>query len=215
MLSLGSTGRIVRAWQSELDALVAREDAVAMDGIFGPLTEEATEAFQWRMHIGVDGIVGPVTWSAMVRALAGRATPECATKNLRASVGAPEAAAGSALVPLRLTNVGARSCETGGYPGVSYTTGPEGAQVGSAAVRVAVPPPRVVVLAPGQTATAMLREASPYGYSRASCRLSREAGLRVYPPNQWSALFVRAPGSVCANPADTALVVTPLRVVAP
>lgn len=39
---------------------------VTVDGIFGPKTEAAVEAFQTSDHLRVDGIVGPQTWGALV-----------------------------------------------------------------------------------------------------------------------------------------------------
>jgi len=46
--------------------LRARGQLVTVDGIFGAHTEAAVRAFQQRNHLGVDGIVGPQTWSALV-----------------------------------------------------------------------------------------------------------------------------------------------------
>ena len=37
------------------------------DGVFGPLTLAAVRAFQSRFGLAVDGIVGPLTWTALVR----------------------------------------------------------------------------------------------------------------------------------------------------
>jgi peptidoglycan hydrolase-like protein with peptidoglycan-binding domain len=37
-----------------------------MDGIFGPQTEGAVRSFQQAVGIGVDGIVGLVTWHSLV-----------------------------------------------------------------------------------------------------------------------------------------------------
>lgn len=37
-----------------------------IDGIFGPRTEAAVRGFQQALGIGVDGIVGPLTWRGLV-----------------------------------------------------------------------------------------------------------------------------------------------------
>lgn len=53
----GSKGQEVKTLQSYLNLRV--------DGIFGPLTEEAVIDFQKRNGLSQDGIVGPKTWEAM------------------------------------------------------------------------------------------------------------------------------------------------------
>ena len=62
----GSQGQGVRAVQRQLNA---RGSSLAVDGIFGPLTDTAVRAYQQRASVAVDGIVGPETWQAL---LAGR-----------------------------------------------------------------------------------------------------------------------------------------------
>jgi hypothetical protein len=70
LLQYGSTGPCVQQLQALLDQWGSRygyagfpnNAAIAQDGEFGPLTLAAVEAFQSRVGITVDGIVGPVTW---------------------------------------------------------------------------------------------------------------------------------------------------------
>jgi peptidoglycan hydrolase-like protein with peptidoglycan-binding domain len=46
--------------------LRARGHQVAVDGIFGPQTDQAVRTFQQSTSLTVDGIVGPRTWSALI-----------------------------------------------------------------------------------------------------------------------------------------------------
>jgi peptidoglycan hydrolase-like protein with peptidoglycan-binding domain len=70
----GSEGDAVRGVQEEFQFRNLSGDpskGLAVDGIFGPKTEEAVRGFQQALHadipsVVVDGIVGPVTWQALV-----------------------------------------------------------------------------------------------------------------------------------------------------
>ena len=46
--------------------LRARDQNVAVDGDFGPRTEEAVRTFQRAHNLAADGIVGPRTWQALI-----------------------------------------------------------------------------------------------------------------------------------------------------
>jgi peptidoglycan hydrolase-like protein with peptidoglycan-binding domain len=59
----GNQGHPVPAMQY---LLRDRGHHVTVDGIFGPKTEAAVEAFQTSDHLRVDGIVGPQTWRALI-----------------------------------------------------------------------------------------------------------------------------------------------------
>jgi peptidoglycan hydrolase-like protein with peptidoglycan-binding domain len=70
----GSQGDAVRGVQEEFQFRNLSGDpgtGVQVDGIFGSMTDAAVRGFQQALHQGnssvtVDGIVGPVTWQALV-----------------------------------------------------------------------------------------------------------------------------------------------------
>jgi peptidoglycan hydrolase-like protein with peptidoglycan-binding domain len=59
----GSTGAAVSRLQRALTAALSR--TVAIDGQFGPLTEQAVRDYQTSRHLTVDGVVGGQTWGAL------------------------------------------------------------------------------------------------------------------------------------------------------
>ena len=59
----GSNGHPIKTLQY---LLRARGQSVAIDGVFGPHTETAVKAFQASRGLPADGIVGPMTWVAIV-----------------------------------------------------------------------------------------------------------------------------------------------------
>jgi peptidoglycan hydrolase-like protein with peptidoglycan-binding domain len=65
----GGTGEAVRGVQEEFQFRNLSGDpnkGLQIDGIFGPKTDAAVRGFQDALNIAVDGIVGPVTWRALV-----------------------------------------------------------------------------------------------------------------------------------------------------
>ena len=65
----GSQGEAVRGVQSQFQARNLSGDpskGLQVDGIFGPKTDAAVRGFQQAAGLGVDGIVGSVTWNALV-----------------------------------------------------------------------------------------------------------------------------------------------------
>jgi peptidoglycan hydrolase-like protein with peptidoglycan-binding domain len=65
----GSTGDAVRGVQEVMkfhDQSDGEGPPIHVDGIFGPQTDRFVRGFQNAIDIDVDGIVGPVTWRAMV-----------------------------------------------------------------------------------------------------------------------------------------------------
>jgi murein L,D-transpeptidase YcbB/YkuD len=65
----GSTGDAVRAVQEVIkfhDQSDGEGTPVHIDGIFGPRTDAFVRGFQTALGIQSDGIVGPITWRALV-----------------------------------------------------------------------------------------------------------------------------------------------------
>jgi peptidoglycan hydrolase-like protein with peptidoglycan-binding domain len=61
----GNTGSAVSGVQHNLHFAYGYT-SVAVDGQFGPITNSAVRSFQAKFKIGVDGIVGPITWNALI-----------------------------------------------------------------------------------------------------------------------------------------------------
>jgi peptidoglycan hydrolase-like protein with peptidoglycan-binding domain len=65
----GSQGDAVRAVQEEFQFRNLSGDpnqGLQVDGIFGLQTDAAVRGFQQALQLAVDGIVGPITWRALV-----------------------------------------------------------------------------------------------------------------------------------------------------
>jgi hypothetical protein len=130
----------------------------------------------------------------------GSGTAACATGNLKASVvsSAGGAAAGSTYYPMNLTNAGSSSCSLFGYPGVSWVSGPSGSQIGQPATRNPVLTPATVVLAPGQTAHVTLQVVDAQNYDKSSCQPVTAHWLKIFPPGQFTALYVKFSALTCS-----------------
>lgn len=127
-------------------------------------------------------------------------TAACATGNLKASVvsSAGGAAAGSTYYPMNLTNAGSSPCSLFGYPGVSWVSGPSGSQIGQPATRNPVLTPATVVLAPGQTAHVTLQVVDAQNYGKSSCQPVTAHWLKIFPPGQFTALYVKFSALTCS-----------------
>lgn len=70
-VQLGSAGPAVTTLQLDLNDLGAK---LAADGVFGAATLAAVKAFQRKHGLTADGVAGPLTWSAIYKAI-GASTP--------------------------------------------------------------------------------------------------------------------------------------------
>ncbi|MCL2522695.1 MAG: peptidoglycan-binding protein [Erysipelotrichales bacterium] len=70
LIRLGSTGNSVRIIQEALNAVGSVRPSIqrlSVDGIFGPMTQNAVREFQRLFGLQTDGIVGPATWERLIR----------------------------------------------------------------------------------------------------------------------------------------------------
>jgi hypothetical protein len=107
-------------------------------------------------------------------------------------------AAGSVYYDLEFTSLAPRSCMLDGYPDVSATSLTR-RRLGDAAARNHQLAARVVTLAPGATATAVLQLTQAANYPAATCHQVTAAGLRVVPPGSRTARVVPFPFAACSR----------------
>jgi hypothetical protein len=126
--------------------------------------------------------------------------PACATADLSGAVntGQGGAAAGSTYYPLNLTNTSKTSCYLFGYPGVSFVTGPSGSQIGEPASRNPAVTPRTVILNAGGTAHVTVQVVDALNYSKSDCQPVTAHWLKVFPPGQFTALYVKFTATTCS-----------------
>ena len=112
-------------------------------------------------------------------------------------------AAGSVYMKLNLTNTGSEACVLRGFAGVSLAADAAGAPIGAPATRDEATAPVDVLLAPGQTGSAVLRYTQAGNYS--DCAITDAAGYRIYPPEDTASLFLPQPTKACSNAGITLL----------
>jgi len=124
----------------------------------------------------------------------------CPTRDLAAKPGLAQGAAGSTYQVLDFTNISNTTCTLYGYPGVSLAAGTPVTQVGAAASRSTVTAASVVTLAPGQTANALLRITQALNYPTAKCSPVATTYLQIFPPDQFTPIYLAYKSTGCAKP---------------
>lgn len=139
------------------------------------------------------------------------ASPEnCHTGDLTVGISDQQGAAGSIIMDLIFTNVSDTNCELYGFPGASLVGTGDGSQLGAAAIREEMAP-ALVDLQPGETATAGLRITRAENYDAENCGLVPADGLRIYPPGNTAADFVKLEGvSGCVSQSVELLSIQPV-----
>jgi hypothetical protein len=141
---------------------------------------------------------------------AAAAPAACAASSLRVTLGQGNGYAGGVDVPIVFTNTSAAPCRLFGFPGVSLVSGPSHTQIGLAAKRSVNAAPRLVTLAAGATAHVTLQIVDALNYPPASCAPAKATAVRVYPPNQFTPVYLPTTATGCAKPVQT-LYITPVQ----
>ena len=127
----------------------------------------------------------------------------CATSGLKLTLGAQSGYAGGVYQAIVFTNTSGTTCTLYGYPGVSLVSAPPYTQIGLAAKRASTVPVKLITLAPGASANAMLQIVDALNFPTATCNPVQAAYLRVYPPDQTVPGYLADASQTCAEPVQT------------
>jgi uncharacterized protein DUF4232 len=124
----------------------------------------------------------------------------CPTRSLALKPGLAQGAAGSTYQVIDFTNISNVACTLYGYPGMSLAGGDPVKQVGLAASENPNPPRKLVTLAPGQVANALLQIVDAQNYPPSRCGPVKTQWIQVYPPNQTTPVYVSYATTGCTKP---------------
>jgi hypothetical protein len=142
---------------------------------------------------------GPASSAAVNPNAAGSGgTPGCATRDLKATVGVAQGAAGSVYQVIDFTNIGTASCSLYGYPGIALAGGSPVTQIGAAASRSPQAGPALVTLKPGAVANTLLRITEAQNYPTSKCSPAASTYLQIYPPNQTTPIYLGYKSTGCS-----------------
>ena len=117
-------------------------------------------------------------------------------------LGLAQGYAGGVYQVIDFTNTSGSTCTLFGYPGVSLVSGPPYTQIGLAAKRSTTTAVKLVTLAPGATANALLQIVDALNYPPATCGPTKATALKVYPPNQFTPVYLANTTNGCAKPVQ-------------
>jgi hypothetical protein len=83
---------------------------------------------------------------------------------------------------------------------VAFAGGTPVSQIGPAATENPATPRRLVTIAPGAVASALLRIVAAQNYPAARCHQVTARYLQVYPPNQTTPIYVSYSSVACSKP---------------
>jgi hypothetical protein len=127
----------------------------------------------------------------------------CATSSLNVTLGPSSGYAGGVDQTIVFTNTSGTTCTLFGYPGVSLVSAPPYKQIGLAAQRASRVPVKLITLATGAAANAVLQIVDALNFGSATCSPTQAAFLRIYPPNQTAPVYLADTSEICAQPVQT------------
>lgn len=136
--------------------------------------------------------------------------PACPTSSLQAKLGLGQGYAGGTYQVIDFTNTSSSSCTLYGYPGVSLVSGPPYTQIGLSAKRSPTVPVKLITLAPGDTANAVVQIVDAQNYPASSCNPTTATNLQIYPPNQTAAIYLPTTALGCAKSSQV-LFISPVQ----
>ncbi|MFZ0187697.1 MAG: DUF4232 domain-containing protein [Streptosporangiaceae bacterium] len=145
----------------------------------------------------------PATAPASSLSPAATGPSPCATSGLNVTLGPSSGYAGGVDQTIIFTNTSGATCTLYGYPGVSLVSAPPYTQIGLAAQRSSTTPVKLITLASGATASAVLQIVDALNFGTATCSPTKAAFLRIYPPNQTAPVYLADASEVCAQPVQT------------
>jgi Protein of unknown function (DUF4232) len=141
----------------------------------------------------------PATPAASASPTVAGAAPACPTRSLGLKLGLAQGAAGSTYQVIDFTNISHATCTLYGYPGVSLAGGKPVTQIGVPAAESHATARKLVTLSPGAVANAVLQIAQAVNFPAAKCGLVTAHYLRIYPPNQTTAVYLHYTSQTCAK----------------
>jgi Protein of unknown function (DUF4232) len=189
----------VRTARAGLGA-AALASAAALAVACGSSTPNATPAKTVTVTASPQAPAGTSPGTATGTPAAPGAAAPCPTRSLGLKPGVSQGAAGSVYQVLDFTNISNVACTLYGYPGVSLAGGSPVAQVGLAASEDPTPPRKLVTLAPGQVANALLRIVDALNFPASTCGPVKTQWIQVYPPNQTTPIYLAYKTTGCSKP---------------
>jgi Protein of unknown function (DUF4232) len=86
---------------------------------------------------------------------------------------------------------------------VSFVTGVGGAQIGASAAEDIATQRKLVTLAPGAQAHALLQVVVAQNFPPSKCKLVTAHWLKVFPPGETVAQYLKFTSATCSNPSPS------------